>query len=251
MIIYKITNLVNGKVYIGQTTKTLEQRILQHRNSFVSNVSTHLYHAMHKYGWDNFVFEVIDCSAETKLELNRLEQHYIKQYNSMIDGYNMTAGGESNPMQCKRSREKHDLIMQSNEVKSKISNSMKSSYAERGGPTAEHRKHLSEQKKELYASEKGDLVRAKFRASYTFTPEHKAAAAEGRRKSVYCVDTSGQMVARFDKVKYAAQWWQDRDNYFWKDCTSYCDYIKKSFVEDVYIRGLKWIYEDEQAGHRA
>ena len=250
MIIYKITNLINQKVYIGQTTKSLEERMLQHRNAFVSHQKTYLYGAMHKYGWDNFKFEVIDTSAQTKEELDNLERYYISKYNSMVEGYNMTEGGDSNPMDCERSREKHDRVMRSVEVRSKISDSMKASYAKRGGPTVEHRLNLSKQKKELYASAKGDEVRAKFRASYVLTPEHLAAANEGRRKGVYCIDTEGNVVATFDWVKEAAQWWYD-NGYVVKDVNGLCDRIKESFVKDKYIRGLKWIYTDKQAGYRA
>lgn len=250
MIIYKITNQLNGEVYIGQTTKSLEERMIWHRNAFVSQVDTHLYNAMHKYGWDNFVAEVIDSSACTKEELDALERYYIKEYNSMVDGYNMTEGGESNPMNCRRSREKHDKIMRSNEVRTKISESMKLSYAERGGPSEEHRKHLSEQKKAMYASEQGQLVRDKFRASYTFTKEHQLAMIEGRKKGVYCINTSGEVVAKFNTVKEAAQWWLE-NGYAVKSYNQLCDRIKESFVKDKYIKGLKWIYTDKQAGYRA
>lgn len=250
MVIYKITNLINGKIYIGQTTKTLKDRILQHRNAFVSNVDNYLYNAMHKYGWDNFKFEAIDCSAQTKYELDKLEQYYIKKYNSRIDGYNMTDGGESNPMDCPRSREKHDRIMRTDDVRARISESMKASYAKRGGPTEEHRKHLSERKKAMYASKQGDEVRAKFRANFKVSPEHRSALIEGRRKGVYCVDIDDEFVAQFDKVKDAAQWWLE-NGYKVKDYTQLCDRIKESFVQDKYIKGLKWIYVDKQAGHRA
>ena len=250
MIIYIITNDINDKVYIGQTTKSLEARILQHRNSYVSNVDNHLYNAMHKYGWDKFHFKAIDFSATTKEELNELEKFYIAKYDSIRNGYNMTEGGESNPMDCKISRDKHDSIMRSEEVRSKISQSMKASYAKRGGPSAEHRKHLSEQKKKLYASEKGNVVRDKFRASFVFKPEHQAAMIQGRQKGVYCINESGEVVARFKTVKEGAQWWLE-NGYTVKSYDQLCDRIKESFVKNKFVKGVKWIYEDPQAGHRA
>lgn len=168
----------------------------------------------------------------------------------MVDDYNMTAGGESNPMDCKRSREKHDSIMRSDDVRSRISASVKATYAKTGGPTEQHRKRLSDNKKALYASKQGDIVKAKFRASYVFTKEHQLAAIEGRKKSVYCIDIDGNVIAKFDAVKAAAQWWL-QNGYVVKSYDQLCDKIKQSFVEDKYIKGLKWIYVDKQAGYRA
>ena len=52
MLIYLITNDVNNKVYVGQTTKSLEERIQGHRSAMVSGVDTHIYRAMRKYGWE-------------------------------------------------------------------------------------------------------------------------------------------------------------------------------------------------------
>lgn len=250
MIIYIVTNDINNKVYIGQTTKTLENRIAQHRNAFVSQPNTHLYIAMHKYGWDKFHFRVIDSSAKSKAELDELEKYYIALYDSVHNGYNMTEGGESNPMDCEVSRNKHDSIMRSTEVRAKISESMKASYAKRGGPSADHRKHLSDQKKELYSSSKGDAVKAKFRSSFVLTPEHQSALIQGRRKGVYCINESGSVVARFKTVKEGAQWWL-KNGYPVKSYDQLCDRIKESYTQDRFLKGVKWLYEDPQAGHRA
>lgn len=99
MIIYKATNLVNGKVYIGQTVKTLEKRKRKHINDAVSNRSKNVFHkALRKYGEDNFTWEVID-SAESETELSEKEIYWISFYHSYIyvdnsNGYNMTIGGE-------------------------------------------------------------------------------------------------------------------------------------------------------------
>ena len=79
MIIYKATNKINGKVYIGQTEKTLEHRKeVHHRDS--ERMDTYFYRAIRKYGWENFEWEVIDDSATTREELNALEQYYIAKY---------------------------------------------------------------------------------------------------------------------------------------------------------------------------
>lgn len=251
MLIYKITNDINDKVYIGQTTKTLEERIAQHRNAFVTGVTTHIYNAMRKYGWDKFHFHILDDSPLTQEELDMLEKKYIIEYDSINYGYNMIEGGSGiNPMFYEKARTKHDAIMRSDEVRAKISHSMKESYAKRGGPSMAHRNHLSEQKKALYSSAQGELVKQKFKEHFELTLEHRKALIEGRSKGVYCVDEYGQVVNRFSKVKDAAKWWLS-NGYSVKSYDQLCDHIKRSFIEDIYIRGLKWIYVDNEAGHCA
>lgn len=98
MIIYKITNQINNKVYIGLTTCSLEYRWARHiTESKNINNTKHLYKSMRKYGIENFTVEEIDSTNDFK-ELGRLERYYIKQYNSTNPnlGYNLTHGGESN-----------------------------------------------------------------------------------------------------------------------------------------------------------
>lgn len=94
--IYKITNLINNKIYIGQSIN-IEQRWKDHRSRAFQNNKTylenHLYRAIRKYGLDNFSFEVIEeCKKE---ELNSEEVKWIKYYQSdnLEKGYNKTKGG--------------------------------------------------------------------------------------------------------------------------------------------------------------
>ena len=87
--IYKITNKVNGKVYIGQSDN-IERRWKNHKkDAFWSNGHVYnypLYRAMRKYGLDNFLFEILEeCKKE---ELNQKEVSYIAQYDSFHNGYN-------------------------------------------------------------------------------------------------------------------------------------------------------------------
>ena len=71
MIIYKATNKINGKVYIGQSHKSLEERMRRHKNDSTRQDS-YFYRAIRKYGWENFSWEVIDI-AETDEELDQKE----------------------------------------------------------------------------------------------------------------------------------------------------------------------------------
>lgn len=95
--IYKYTNKINNKSYIGQSVN-IERRKKQHISSSYytkSNTYNTVFHsAIRKYGPENFNFEIlVICSVD---ELDKLEKFYIKEYNTMVpNGYNMTPGGEN------------------------------------------------------------------------------------------------------------------------------------------------------------
>jgi len=107
MYIYCITNKVNGKKYIGQTTKTPEYRFGKHVGMAGKNGQT-IHKAIAKYGKDSFVLEVLD-EASSYPELLQKEQDWIKKLNTKIDGYNETDGGEGSwgRVISEKTREKH------------------------------------------------------------------------------------------------------------------------------------------------
>lgn len=96
--IYKFTNRINGKVYIGQTYN-LQTRLNSHKSKAL-NTKNKFYNAVRKYGWENFELSILSTiTVNTKEELStlldKLEIEYIKQYNSYKSGYNSTLGGHS------------------------------------------------------------------------------------------------------------------------------------------------------------
>lgn len=86
-IIYKITNNINGKVYIGETVRTLNARWNGHMYKARNGSKEHLYAAIRYYGEENFFIEEIDrCPNEKRFEI---ETSYIIKYNSLEpNGYN-------------------------------------------------------------------------------------------------------------------------------------------------------------------
>lgn len=106
MIIYKVENLINGKIYIGQTTQNLNSRIYGHKRDSLRFKNIKFYRATNKYGWDKFEFSIIDDKAKTLEELCSLEKYYIEKFDSYKNGYNSTTGGEISPMMFEESREK-------------------------------------------------------------------------------------------------------------------------------------------------
>lgn len=92
--IYKITNTLNDKCYIGQSID-IETRWIQHIHEGKHNTQKgKLYPAIFQNGIENFIFEVIEeCPLDQEI-LNKKERYWIKFYNSFEDGYNSTIGGQ-------------------------------------------------------------------------------------------------------------------------------------------------------------
>lgn len=139
IVIYKMTNMVNGKVYIGQTVRSVEERMLEHYRHDTILVDK----AIQKYGKDNFSVEVIDTAA-TIDELNAKEQYWIEQYDSITpNGYNQCAGGDNTMGYHHRE-----------ESKQKMSEAKAESYLGEGNPFY-GKEHSEESKQKMSQARKG------------------------------------------------------------------------------------------------
>ena len=92
MFIYKITNIVNNKIYVGQTTESLEKRFKRHMGYQKESSDTKFYRAVRKYGVDNFKIEPIE-EVKTQEELNKREEYWIRKLDTVNKGYNSYYGG--------------------------------------------------------------------------------------------------------------------------------------------------------------
>jgi len=137
MIVYKTTNLINGKIYIGQDSKNNE-------NYYGSGIL--ILRAIEKFGIENFSKEILE-ECNSKSELDESERRWIKYYNSQDKniGYNIVPGGTGGPTRLgqKNSKEQNEKISASNmnkkmseEAKSKISRSKKGKPAHNRGSTS-------------------------------------------------------------------------------------------------------------------
>jgi len=104
--VYKVTNLINNKIYIGQTTQSISSRQKGHYKKIKQNSKTYFHNAIRKYNIENFIWEIIDLACN-KEELNLKEKYYIEYFKSFNKefGYNMTLGGEGG-VPTKETREK-------------------------------------------------------------------------------------------------------------------------------------------------
>lgn len=94
MHIYRITNIINDKMYIGQTIqKNPKMRWYDHCSRARNGQTNHLYNSMRLYGAENFVWEIID-SANTLDDLNQKEQYWLNYYRAQgITVYNNREAG--------------------------------------------------------------------------------------------------------------------------------------------------------------
>lgn len=95
--LYKVTNKINGKIYIGQTIQP-DKRWYDHRRES-ANPKVPFHFAIKKHGAHNFEFEVI-ASCKNWEDANYIETELVKQYDSFIangKGYNATLGGMNAP----------------------------------------------------------------------------------------------------------------------------------------------------------
>lgn len=150
--VYKHTNLVNGKVYIGITCQKPEYRWGEQGQGYRKQ---HFYFAIQKYGWDNFSHEILFADLN-KEEAEKKEIELIKQYNSTnpLYGYNISIGGGipttgwKMPESAKEKLSKaHKGKKLSEETKQKMSESHKGKKN-----TEEHNNNIRESRKDLMRS---------------------------------------------------------------------------------------------------
>jgi group I intron endonuclease len=93
--VYLVTNLVNGKKYVGYTTRTIAKRWKEHLTLAARGSLLYFHCALRKYGLDNFRVELLETVVGTQVEIQAAEVRYIASQGSLApDGYNLTVGGE-------------------------------------------------------------------------------------------------------------------------------------------------------------
>lgn len=183
--IYKITNIINGKVYIGQADDI--NRRWYHHKYYYQVKDNLIYRAMRKYGIENFSFEVIEeCSIEA---LDEREIYYIEQYNSYINaeksnGYNATLGGSTSrgyrhtEETKEKIREKKKGKKLSEETKRKIGEALK------GKNNFFYNKHFIGEENSMYGKHHSEESKQKMSKSHKgkkLTQEHKDSLKEARK----------------------------------------------------------------------
>ncbi len=111
MLIYKITNRINGKAYIGQASGSFKDRY-KGGNWWKHTHSIYLKRSVKKHGLSNFTVDFLSEGVKNIAELNKLEEFYIKEYNTLHpNGFNLNTGGGAGGKMCDSSRDKLALVV--------------------------------------------------------------------------------------------------------------------------------------------
>jgi len=164
-VIYKATNKINKKSYIGYTSN-LQRRKLEHKKCALSNrYPNNVFHkAIKKYGYDNFEWEVIFESEDKNLTLKIIEPFFIASLRYLGECYNLAKGGEGNTS----SRTQKQKIEHSQRMKG--------------------RKHSQTHRDNLSKSLKNRV----------FSEEHKRRISESKKGNKFCV---GRVLSEETKKK--------------------------------------------------
>jgi group I intron endonuclease len=183
MIIYKITNIINGKIYIGQTKNSIEYRW---RGHCMKSSNLIIDRSIRKYGEENFIIEEID-NCETLETLNESEKYWAHKLKSFHpNGYNLRAGNGPGAM--------------SEETKNKISKANKGRII-----TEEWRKNLSESHKGWIPSEE---TREKWRKAFSGKPpseKTRIGAILHNQKTYTLLDPEGNSVTFTNMKKFCIE----------------------------------------------
>ena len=123
-LIYKHTNLINGKVYIGQSKYSWPNVNDRWQDGRGYGKHTRLGMAIAKYGWNNFSHELVEDCIESQELPNEREIFWIKKYNSYSEGYNCTIGGKNIPIElnyklsiyCYENKQSYNSIMEASQL---------------------------------------------------------------------------------------------------------------------------------------
>ena len=242
--VYAHINKINGKLYIGQTKRTLLQR--SNFNGSGYNHSRHFFNAIHKYGWENFNHLILINGISLDMA-NIIEEELIKKYNTTNDnyGYNLKSGGLNHIpsdetrkiMSENRSGNKHWNYGKhwSEETKEKMRKANKGRVI-----GAEWRKHMSESGKGRIFSEehKAKLALSKIGEKNPMYNKHLSKKAIGqikeRARNILQYDLNGNFIKEWRCIGDITEYYNIDASCIYRCCLN----ITKS------SKGYIWRYKD-------
>lgn len=184
--IYCVTCLPTGKLYFGQTVTPIGDRWVRHLSSSKKGSNHKFHRAIRKCGAENFIIkEVLSVSAPTKeilkKKLDYVEMRLIKRFNTKIDGYNSTDGGDKGTVGLKMSEEAKKKISEakrrenlSDEQRKKLS---ESKIGEKN--PFYHRTHSEDSRQRISEKKRGENHHF---FGKKFTDEHRKKLSEARQR---------------------------------------------------------------------
>lgn len=226
--IYIITNLINGKQYVGQSICGYKERFRTHcflEKGYKRTISTRIDEAIRKYGSNNFEVELLE---QVPFEYrNDKERYYIKKYDTYKNGYNSTKGGDYNPMWDGEVKRKHKDICTSETHRQKQREAALKLFE-----NEEIHKKITEGNKRAwrgYDKEKREQILSGFKKFN-----------DSRKQRVACVDEQDNIIKEFESASEACRF-TGRDNGEAGNLLFACDKYIKSGKRRVKLFGYYWI----------
>jgi group I intron endonuclease len=184
--IYCVTCLLTGKLYFGQTVTPIGDRWVRHLSSSKKGSNHKFHRAIRKYGAENFIVEeVLTVSAPTKeilkKKLDYVEMRLIKRFNTKIDGYNSTDGGDKGTVGLKMSEEAKKKISEAKRRENLSAEQRKKLSESKIGEKNPfyHRTHLEDSRKRISEKKRGENHHF---FGKKFTDEHRKKLSEARQR---------------------------------------------------------------------
>ena len=193
MVIYKATNNITGKSYIGYSIRGLEKRKPEHKILSCGESAFYFHRAIKKYGWDNFSWVLLESNITDFEVLKELEIYWIEEYDTFYNGYNLTKGGNGifGYHHTEETRRKLSEVKKgkkrgpvSEEAKKKMSEALKGKIPWSKGKTLseETRRKMSESRKGIVFSEETKKKMSESRKGCVPWNKGKSPSEETRRK---------------------------------------------------------------------
>lgn len=269
MTVYRITNTINGKIYIGQTTLTTDRRWKMHLRDCTKERNNKFYNAIKKYGSENFAIDIVEENITSKEMLNEREKYWIAHYDCYKNGYNSTPGGETSPMCDPIVAKKISETMKGRKFTEEHKRHIREAMAGKSGTphTEEHKKYMSElmmnrvvseqtceKLRQINTGKKQSIATRKKRSEAMkgrkFTEEHKSKISESlkinsyrvpgkehaRSKAIMQIDkTTGETVNVFESANMASKHFKKKSA---GDITNCANGVK---TKSAYGYKWKWV----------
>lgn len=219
MFIYRIKNKENNKIYIGQTTRSIEERWSGHCSSASKETNNLFHNAINKYGKDSFEVEEL-AKADNQQQLDELEKFYIQSNNSLHpNGYNLKTGGSNGVIYSDKSKNKMSQAKLGSNIpentKQKISKSHKERWNSDDGTLSKHRSHtskkawkdqryrekISKARKEYWSDESNKEKASKRGKEMASDPNYIDKVSKGVKKALSKPGTKAKLAVVHEKQK--------------------------------------------------